>query len=240
MSNIRDELSRAQLFERLSSDQLDTLAQNAVNISLPEGQLLFEQNDKADRFFHVLSGQIKLFRLSHEGNEKVIEIVTPGQTFAIALLFMNQPLFPVCGSALSDAKLISIDSHTFASILRNSIDTCFLLLGDMSQRIRGLIKEIDDLSLQSGTCRVAAYILKNKPQDTNTFSLEIPKGVMASRLSVKPETFSRIIKRLQLDGILSVDRNQVTIQDINSLMAIAEYCDQGVESPDHDYIFSAN
>ena len=238
MGSIRDELNQAQLFERLSSDQLDTLAQNAVKLSLPEGKTLFEQNDKADRFFLVLSGQIKLFRISPDGNEKVIEIVTPGQTFAIALLFMNQPQFPVCGSALTDAELISVNSQVFASILKSSVDTCFLLLGDMSQRIRGLIKEIDDLSLQSGTCRVAAYLLKIAPEEPKTFTLDIPKGIMASRLSVKPETFSRIIRRLQEEQILSIDRNLVTIHNFSALKSTAENCDTAPAKQDNSNIFS--
>lgn len=238
MSSVLDELKRAALFERLSSDQLDTLAHNAVNLKVPEGKTLFEQSDKADRFFLVLSGQIKLFRISPDGNEKVIEIVTPGQTFAIALLFMDQPQYPVCASALIDSELISVDSQTFGTMLRSSVDTCFLLLGDMSQRIRGLIKEIDDLSLQSGTCRVAAYLLKIAPEEPKTFTLDIPKGIMASRLSVKPETFSRIIRRLQEEQILSIDRNQVTIHNVNALKSTAEHCDAKPAKQDHSNIFS--
>ena len=229
MSSLRDELKLSPFFGRLSSEQMDVVAHNAVKLTVPEGKVLFEQTDKADRFFLVLSGQIKLFRLSPDGNEKVIEIVTSGHTFAEALMFMERPQYPVCASALIDAELISIDSHSFASMLRDSIDTCFLLLGDMSQRLRGLIKEIDDLSLQSGTCRVAAYLLKTAPQESEAFTLEIPKGVMASRLSVKPETFSRIIRRLQEDDILSVDRNQVTIHDLTALKAAAEICETGRE-----------
>ena len=222
MERLRDDLKHAPLLARLSPEQLDLVTTNAVRVKLAEGESLFEQGDVADRFFLVLSGQIKLFRLSPDGNEKIIEIVTAGQTFAEALMFREHPTYPVCASSLIEAELISIDSRSFVQMLRNSVETCFLLLGDMSQRLRGLIKEIDDLSLQSGTCRVAAYLLKKAPPDTNTFELDIPKGVMASRLSVKPETFSRIIRRLQEQGILTVDRNLITINDMNALETAAD------------------
>jgi len=197
MHSLREDLEHAPLLGCLSPDQLDHVISHAVRLKLSEGEPLFEQGDDADRFFLILSGQMKLFRLSPDGNEKIIEIVAAGQTFAEALMFLEHPQYPVCASALTDAELISIDSQAFANMLKGSVETCFLLLGDMSQRLRGLIKEIDDLSLQSGTCRVAAYLLKKAPPDSGIFELDIPKGVMASRLSVKPETFSRIIRRLQ-------------------------------------------
>ncbi|MGQ9659954.1 MAG: Crp/Fnr family transcriptional regulator [Thermochromatium sp.] len=109
-------------------------------------QLLFSQGDPASRFYLLLSGQMRLFRLSPEGAEKVIEIVSPGQTFAEALMFLNAPRYPVCAAALADSELIAIDSSDFAAMLRESVDTCFVLLGALSQRLRGLIGEIDALA----------------------------------------------------------------------------------------------
>lgn len=219
---LKQHLSRHLLFARLTPAQLDRAAQRARLLRLDEGQPLFAQGDPADRFFYVVSGQIKLSRLSPEGNEKVIDIVSAGNTFAEALMFLEGPAYPVNATALGPSELVSIDSRDFAAMLRDSIDTCFLLMGDMSQRLRGLIAEIDNLSLQSGTCRVASYLLKMAPEDQDEFRLDIPKGVMASRLSVKPETFSRILRNLQDSGILSIKGAQVTIHDRGALEDRAE------------------
>ncbi|BCO32165.1 transcriptional regulator [Thiohalobacter sp. COW1] len=219
---LKQHLSRHLLFARLTPAQLDRAAQRARLLRLDEGQPLFAQGDPADRFFYVVSGQIKLSRLSPEGNEKVIDIVSAGNTFAEALMFLEGPAYPVNATALGPCELVSIDSRDFAAMLRDSIDTCFLLMGDMSQRLRGLIAEIDNLSLQSGTCRVASYLLKMAPEDQDEFRLDIPKGVMASRLSVKPETFSRILRNLQDSGILSIRGAQVTIHDRDALEDRAE------------------
>lgn len=219
---LEQHLKKHLLFARLTEAQLKRVVQRARILRLDEGQQLFAQSDPADRFFYVISGQIKLSRLSPEGNEKVIDIVTAGNTFAEALMFLEGPAYPVNATALGPTELISIDSHDFANMLRDSIDTCFLMMGDMSQRLRGLIAEIDNLSLQSGTCRVAAYLLKMAPEDAEEFKLDIPKGVMASRLSVKPETFSRILRNLQDSGILSIKGAQVRIHDRDGLEDRAE------------------
>jgi CRP-like cAMP-binding protein len=224
-----EDLRQGMLFARLTPEQLHRVAARARRMRLGEGRSLFEQGDAAGRFYLVLSGYIKLFRLSAEGNEKVIEVVSPGSTFAEALMFLDRPRFPVSAATLSEVELISIDAGDFAAMLRGSVDTCFLLLGDMSQRLRGLIQEIDHLSLQSATARVAGYLLKRAPADAEHFELEVPKGVVASRLSVKPETFSRIIKSLSDQGLLAVRGSRVEVLDRDGLERLA---DVGALGPD--------
>jgi CRP/FNR family transcriptional regulator, dissimilatory nitrate respiration regulator len=219
-----DQLKENWLFASLTPEQLQRVASHAEHMQLIEGQHLFEQGDEARRFFLILSGQIKLFRLSPDGNEKVIEIFSAGQTFAEALMFHEHSCYPVCASALTDSEVISLHSKDFVSMLRESVDSCFLLMADMSQRLHRLIKEIDDLSLQSGTRRVASYLINLAGLDNDKFELDIPKGVMASRLSLKPETFSRIIKNLHDKNILTVSRRSIEIHNRKELQAIADAC----------------
>jgi len=219
-----DDLKRGILFERLSEKQLQRIAQRAHRIHLQAGQSLFEQGDPADRFYLVLKGQIKLYRLSPAGDEKVIEVVKPGSTFAEALMFFDHPHYPVGAESLRESEVISIDARDFASMLRESVETCFLMMGDMSQRLRGLIREIDDISLHSATCRVAGYLLTHSPENGEPFKLEIPKQILASRLSVKAETFSRIIKQLNEQNILEVSGSTVHIRNRDALETLADTC----------------
>ncbi len=217
-----DELRRAPLLSRLDTPQLQRVVQHAARVKLGADQLLFSQGDAANRFYLLLAGQMRLFRLSPEGAEKVIEIVNPGQTFAEALMFLNAPRYPVCAAALADAELIAIDARDFADMLRESVDTCFLLLGALSQRLRGLIGEIDDLTLHTATSRVARYLAARVLPGEQSLELDVRKGVLASRLSVQPETFSRVIKSLMDKDIIRVQGNQVTILDPAALLVIAE------------------
>lgn len=220
-----DELRSSVLLSGLSPEQLERVSRHAARVRLDEGQLLFRQGDAAERFYLVLKGQVRLFRLSADGGEKVIEIVSPGQTFAEALMFMNAPRYPVCSAALCRAELIGVDARDFAAMLHESVDTCFLLLGNLSRRLRGLIGEIDNLTLHSATSRVASYLLRKLPFEHRALQLEVRKGVLASRLSVKPETFSRVIKGLSKRGIIAVHGNHVTILDQKALEEIAELGD---------------
>lgn len=219
-----EDLKKGMLFERLSEKQLQRIAQRAHRLFLQAGESLFQQGDAADRFYLVLKGQIKLYRLSPAGDEKVIEVVKPGSTFAEALMFFDHPRYPVGAESLREAEVISIDARDFASMLRESVETCFLMMGGMSQRLRGLIREIDDISLHSAACRVAGYLLTHSPENGGPFKLEIPKQTLASRLSVKAETFSRIIKQLNEQNILEVHGSTVHIRDRDALETLADTC----------------
>jgi CRP-like cAMP-binding protein len=94
-----EELRGALLLSQLSQEQLERVARRAARLGLEDGQMLFSQGDPAERFYLVLSGQVRLFRLSPDGAEKVIEIAGAGETFAEALMFLNAPRYPVCAAA---------------------------------------------------------------------------------------------------------------------------------------------
>ena len=220
-----ERLRKAPLLSGLSTGQLERVAGHAVAIHLDEGQWLFRQGDPSRRFYFVQRGQLRLFRLSLDGVEKVIEIVSPGQTFAEALMFLKAPRYPVCAAALEPTELIGIEAAAFAAMLRESVDTCFVIMGALSRRLRGLIAEIDNLTLHSATSRVARYLLAQVSADRPEFVLEVPKGVLASRLSIQPETFSRVIRQLTQEGVVAVQGAQVTVTDRAALSDLAGLAD---------------
>jgi len=215
-------LKKFHLLSSLSDEQLERVHQHSSIIKLKEGESLFMQGSDVDCFYLILTGTIKLFRLSADGQEKIINIVSDNQTIAEALMFMDQPHYPVSASALSQSEVIGIDAKDYKIMLRNSVDTCFLMLGNLSLRLHSLINEITTLSLQTGSCRVACYLLENAPDDEDILNLDIAKGVIAARLSIKPETFSRILKEFHLRGIITTEGNEITIHDREALIAISD------------------
>lgn len=219
------DLKQCYLFAHLDDQQFETVEKMAHEVKLRDGQLFFRTGDPATHFFLVVQGQMKLTRLSMQGQEKVIEIISPGQTFAEALMFGERPVYPVNAAAIGDTYLLSFESDPFLKILRGSVDTCFRLMGDMSHRLRSLIREIDELTLQSASCRVASFLWKRwqgKPELGSAFELQAPKGVIASRLSVTPETFSRILHNFSEQGLIQVDGSRVEVLDEKGLYAFAD------------------
>lgn len=218
----KEELRQLALLAELSDDQLEKIQKTMRLITLSDNEHLFEQGEQADRFYQVLSGQIKLFRVSMEGSERVIEVVQPGQTFAEAVMFMEQRCYPLNAEALGKTELLAFDSNTFLKILEDSKQACFRLLADMSMRLHNRLNEIDYLTLQNATFRMVHYLLQQIPRDHDDgesieIKLTTSKSIIASRLSIQPETFSRILKSLSKRGLIEVKGKAINLLDIDGL-----------------------
>jgi CRP-like cAMP-binding protein len=163
----------------------------------------------------VAEGVIRLFRASPQGDEKVIDLIGPNRFFAEAVLFMGSR-YPINASAQSQARLIAFDGRSFRDWLAHDANRCFRLLAAMSARMHKLVNEIDRLTLMKGADRLLQYLLDHSdPDETgrHKVELEAPKQVIASRIGVKPETFSRLLHKLTDIGCVEMDGNTLYIRD---------------------------
>ncbi|HEB57119.1 MAG TPA: Crp/Fnr family transcriptional regulator [Gammaproteobacteria bacterium] len=216
-------LKDVYLFEMLDERQMAKILQSSALISLNSRETLFEARQAAQRFYLLKSGQIKLYCISADGDEKVMEIVHPSQTFAEAIIFMHKHVYPLSAEAIRKSELISFSMQTFREILEQSTETCFRLMAGMSRRLHARIYEINNLTLHNATYRLVVFLLEQLPSEVFELSrihLTTPKSVVASRLAIQPETFSRILTRLSRTGLIEVDGNDITLLDVEGLRAL--------------------
>lgn len=213
------------LFAELDEVQLARVVASAVPRRVARGARLFTQGDPARHFFLVREGTVKLFLLSRDGSEKVIEILREGDLFAEAVMFMEGHRYPVSAEALADSELLAFDNAVFIETLHKSPDLAFKALGALSRRMHGLLQEIDDLTLHNATWRLVGWVLAEAERggSEGEFTLSIPKQVIASRLSIKPETLSRIFARLRDDGLIHVEGEHLEILDRAGLKKLLEF-----------------
>ena len=216
----KDDMRHVYLFESLDDGELSEVIKSAHLIRLAAHERLFERGENAERFYLLCSGQVKLFQVSADGYEKIFEIIQPGQTFAEAIMFMEQHRYPVSVEAILPSELYSFDMRTFRNILKKSNETCFRLMSVMSQRLHARIREINSLTLQNATYRLVNYLLDQIPDEAPerpAIHLENQKSIIASQLSIQPETFSRILSRLTKKGIISVSRQDISVHSVKGL-----------------------
>ncbi|MBF0447983.1 MAG: Crp/Fnr family transcriptional regulator [Magnetococcales bacterium] len=215
------------LFAALTEAQFKIVWDSMRVVQLGNNQNLFDTNTTANRFFILTKGQIKLFRLSQNGMEKVVKIINPGEDFASAVMFMEARRYPLSADALKESVVLSFDNQKLLAILRESPDTCFRMMAKMSSRLCWQLSEIDRLSLQSAPVRLVTFLLDHVKIQGNSGSvcLESPKRVIASRLSIQPETFSRILRKLTHHGLIQVKGLTIFIPDVQALTIFSEETD---------------
>ncbi len=223
--NIRNCVHSHHLFSSLAPGELAALLETAAKIQFSPQENIIYQGDKALRFYLVIEGHLQLYRTSLQGQEKVIEVVRQGRTFAEALMFTEQCTYPVSAQAVSSCLLISFDSESYLKMLRNNSKACIAIMADMSVRLRKDLNEVEILSVQNAQNRFLLFLQRNiKFSDINQgiIKLDIPKRMLASRLSIQPETFSRLIKKMVKDSLIVVDGGIIQIPDLNRLYASSD------------------
>jgi CRP-like cAMP-binding protein len=218
----QQELRQHYLFRRLSEDAFQVILERSGIQMLKRNEMLFEAGDSASRFFLVRNGQITLFQSSPDGNEKIVDIIGPGQTFAEAVMFMEGSRYPVNSKATIDTELFYFDNALFMKQLEHSSSLCFSLMADMSSRLKGLLTEISELTIYNAKHRLISYLLGHISdlKDQPTIRLTATKSMIASRLSITPETFSRILSRLKKDGLIKIEDEAITLLEAEKLKEI--------------------
>ncbi len=219
-SQFADVMIKNPMFSGLPAEDFRKVSKSSVYMEMKSGDVLFRQQDPANEFFLLVTGKIKLSLLSVEGTEKVVDIINAGNTFAEAIMFRGMPGYPVNAEAVGDCSVLRINAEVYKDILRKSPEACFMVMSRLSVRIHWLMTELDRLSLHNATYRLVSYLLENVPKDVTEeteIQLAIPKHVLASRLSITPETFSRTIKRLVNEGKLEVHESHIILQDLEEL-----------------------
>ena len=216
--NIPRYLATLPLFSHLDEGELERLSKGCALRRLERGKLVFRTGDPCEEFHVVVVGQVKLFVLSPSGTEKVIELCGPGHSFAEAVMFMRMPYF-VSAQTLSDSLLMTVGKHAVLDEIAHSPDFALRMLAGLSKRLHGLIKDVEGYSLHSGVQRVIGYLLGDRMNEAQveseaiTVSLPVSKAAIASRLSLTPEYFSRVLNELETAGLIQVDKRDIHITD---------------------------
>ncbi|WP_205754823.1 Crp/Fnr family transcriptional regulator [Azoarcus sp. DD4] len=218
-------LATAPLFEGLAQGEIARFARGVRELKVARGEILFHRGDACSGFHLILSGQIKLAFLSAAGNEKVVEILRPGQSFGEAVMFMDKP-YVVMAQALADCSLLHIAKQVvFEEMARDPL-FCRKIIAGLSRRLHHLMADVESYSLRSGRDRIVGYLLREEGLDDDTpasgrVSIRLPtsKGTIASRLNLTQEHFSRILHELIDAGLIEVEGRTIHVPDIARLRA---------------------
>ncbi len=215
---IARQLSDFYMFSELQPEQISQLTAGTKALETTRGTTLFNRGDRAHGFYLLIEGQVKLGVISPQGDEKIIGLIQPGQSFGEAVLFLERS-FPVYAQAIVDSKILLIARDAIFDILDNDITVVRRMLAGISGRNRQLINDIESLSLQNSTQRLIGYLLQISAESADPSSIHLPanKLTIASMLNITPETFSRVMLRLSNAGLIDVNGKDIVIINVEGL-----------------------
>ncbi|MDP1535729.1 MAG: Crp/Fnr family transcriptional regulator [Burkholderiales bacterium] len=227
-------LATLPLFRELDRDEINRIAAATLLIEAPRGSVLFRRGDLCSGFHIVIFGQIKLALQKDQGGEKVIELLTAGQSFGEAMMFLDQPYIPTA-EALADTKLLHVPRSAVFAELDRDPRLARRLIASLSMRLHHLMRDLESYTLQSGMQRVIGYLLSliEDPGDTQ-IKLPARKNIIASRLNLTHEHFSRILHELALAGLICVHGQEITMANIEKLRGYGAHPGRSPRPPKHN------
>jgi CRP-like cAMP-binding protein len=213
-------IANLPMFREMSGEELDRIAAATLPVHVQKGEAIFHCGDPCTGFHVVVYGQVKLGFHSPQGVEKVVEIVRPGQSFGEALMFLERP-YIVFAQALADTMLLHVAKHVVFEELARDPRFARRMLSGLSQRLHGLVRDVEAYTLRSGQERVIGYLLADAVDAATGEAAEVQltpgKSVIASRLNMTPEHFSRILHELAAKGLIEVNGRSVRVPDLERL-----------------------
>lgn len=215
-------LAHVPLFAHIARPVVERIAAAARPLLVERGECLFARGTACRGFHLLLAGRVKLCMSSDRGDEKIIEILGPGQSFGEAVMFLGSD-YIVSAVALSPARLLMVPREAIDRELDRDPALMRAFLASLSLRLHRLLADIEDYSLATGRQRVIGFLLQHAAQSGapagDQVRLPFSKALLASRLNVTQEHFSRILHQLVDEGLITVHGNTIQLHDAARLRA---------------------
>ena len=216
-------VSSIPFFEELPDEQIEDMCMIVADQVFHRGQIVFSEGDDGTGFYVVISGRVKIFKLSPEGKEQILHIFGPGDPFGEVAVFSGQH-FPANAEAMESSRIFFFPRDSFSDLIKKNPSLALNMLAILSKRLRRFANLIDDLSLKEVPGRLAAHLLylSGQTEGSEQLELSITKTQLASLLGTIPETLSRILGKMSKQGFIESDGRQIKILDRKALEELVE------------------
>jgi CRP/FNR family transcriptional regulator, dissimilatory nitrate respiration regulator len=211
-------ISKIPLFNGLPVEHIQDLASIALEKKYDAGCIIFSEGDEANGFYIVISGRVKIFKLSPEGKEQILHIFGSGEPFAEVAVFDDID-FPASAETLEETITCFFQKNAFIRLISRSPRLALRMLAELSRRLHYFAQLVDDLALKEVPARLARYLLtlQDRQNGEASVALEISKGQLASILGTIPETLSRAISKMTKAGLIESRGSELVILNQTAL-----------------------
>lgn len=218
---ILDTLLSLPLFQVCDEETLRTLAGRARIVRAEKGKVLFLSDDEAQAFYIVLSGWVKLYRETIDGTQAIVDIMTTGHMVGETSIF-ESGRYVSSAEVADECVYIRLPIDFLAREVKSNSDFAFAMLSSMARYRKQQDKEIEHRTIQNASQRIGCFLLRlvdPKHEGPVVVTLPYDKTLVASRLGMQPETFSRALSKLKTITGIRVKGAQIEMDGVDALVS---------------------
>lgn len=218
-------LRSCQLFTGLPMADLEKVAAVSVIKSLDKGEYLFREGEQSHGFYVVQSGSVNVHRVNALGKEQVIHVFRGGDSFGEATLASPRGCH-ADARAVQSSQVVLIQKDEVLDLLKRQPELALRMLGSMSNHLRVLVGQLEDLTLKDVETRLANWLVKRSSNVIGDqplrIELNVPKHVLAAELGTISETFSRTLAKFRKQKLITVKGRTITILSLDRLKELLQ------------------
>jgi len=212
-------LANTSLYKMLDGPQLAKVAAATSPLRMSPHCRVIHQGDAAEGAFWVVYGQVNVGLSNKTGGEKSLAILGPGKCFGLSEMLVDQPHL-ACVTTTVDTFLLYTSREAILQAAQDNVGFLRELMGCIGRQLDGLMRDIEAFS-QSARQRLAGYLLRQSGlQTSHVVELVANKVLIASRLSLAPETLSRLFREFTEEGLIQIDARRIRILNSGALSAM--------------------
>lgn len=216
-------ISRQPLLAKLPQHLIRKLLNGALPVTVPRGQTVVMQGDRADGLSLIFEGMIRVYRLFPEGKEILIRLMQGGDVILTDVGARDDAPYDETFEAIRDTQLVTLSKAHICACMAEHPEIALALLSVFNKQAQCLADEITLVKWQYLPQRVASFLVGLCPESEGPtcFSLPYEKTLIAARLGVSRESLSRTFGELKQVGV-DVQHSHITIEDPGRLRQFAE------------------
>ncbi|MCC6601952.1 MAG: Crp/Fnr family transcriptional regulator [Anaerolineae bacterium] len=207
--SVRSMLQQVPYFAHVAESTLNKFAKQAAHRTFASNEMIFLEGEPSAGLWIVENGRVKAFKLSPDGQEYILHILGPGDTFNDIAALDGAPN-PVSTMAVTDVSAWVIATDVFSQALQADHEMALAIIQGLTERIRFAAGRMEDLALHSVTARLAHFLLEQS-ENRSLKHPAITRALIANHLATTPESISRSLRILEKAGAIRFDRHRIII-----------------------------
>ncbi len=215
-------LHASDILEPLSEEELEELARQNPDIRLREGEILFGPEEVGERLYIIKEGRIRLYKVGPEGNEITLAMVNQGKVFG-EMALTAQRVRKAYAQATQPSLLISLSQEVLKELIRNNAEVGIRLIERLSERVRALESQLEDVSFKEMPARLASLILQLlesegvKTEEGYKIPTHYTHEQLATMINAHRVSVSRAFRSLGEAGAVELREHLIHVKDIEAL-----------------------
>ena len=210
-------LHHCPYFNGLDDDILAEFIPGLRLIRYERGEVVFWQDEPCPGLQIIERGMVKLFKLSPQGRELIVNIFKDGATFAEVPVFDGGNT-PVNVAALEESENWQLDTALIRCLMEKYPEMSRQVMLNLAKNLRMMVGMIGAVSFYQVTQRLARLLSQMTAEElAGSESARLTQDQLAARLGTVREVAARALRELERSGAIRVNRRQIRILDAQQL-----------------------